>query len=146
MTAWPTVVSRLLQALPELDGWAQVKVFDGPPVTRSDPAAYCTVGYVLNEDFGGSYERNRGEGNLPTETGSVRCELVCKTGKTDVASVRARAFAYVDAMQAWVDTDPRLGALSPGSTADLSVDVEPVQNDAGAAVRVALSVNYIARL
>ena len=144
--AWPLVVGRLLDALPNLSGWGPVVVFDGPPVTRSTPADYCTVGYVVSDDVGGSYERERGPGDLPQESGTVRCELVCTTGATDVSAVRVRAFAYTDAFQAWVDADPTLGVLRSGSTCDLSVDVEPVQNTSGAAVRVVLSVNYLARL
>lgn len=144
--AWPLVVGRLLDALPELPGWSSVVVFDGPPVTRSSPADYCTIGYVVSDEVGGSYERERGPGDLPLELGTVRCELVCTTGATDVSAMRVRAFAYTDAFQSWVDSDPTLGVLLPGSSSDLAVDVEPVQNTAGAAVRVVLSVNYSARL
>lgn len=146
MSAWPLVVARLVDALPSLDGWGDVTVFDGPPVTGASPTAYCTVGYVVSDEVGGSYERDRGLGDIPQESGTVRCELVCKTGVVDVASVRTRAFAYVDTCQAWIDLDPTLGVLKSGSTTDLAVDVEPVQNQAGAAVRVVLSVTYLARL
>lgn len=40
---WPLVVAKLLELLPTLDGWDQVRVLDGP-VRGPTPKQYATVG------------------------------------------------------------------------------------------------------
>lgn len=147
--AWPRVVDRLVAALPTLPGWSGVTVHNGPPVTADTPADYVTVGYVLGEDFAGSYEQTRndegGWSGALTETGTVRCELVCWTGDTDLAVLRTRAFTLVDAWEAWVSGDETLGVLPRSSVASLAVDVQPVQDASGAAQRLAVTLSYLAR-
>jgi len=144
-SAWPTVVARLVSHLPTLPGWSDVRVFDGPPVTQEAPAGYVTVGFVLGEDFGGSLEQSTPEAWPWEEAGTIRSEVVCTTGDVNISVVRAQAFALFDAWQDWVVGDHTLGVMSPSSTASLAVDVQPVQNTAGAAQRLTVTLTYLAR-
>lgn len=145
MTTWPRVKARLVEHLPTLTGWSAVTMFSGPPVAASAPAAFVTVGFVYGEDFAGSFERVRGLGDIDEEHGTVRSELVCSTGKTDLATVESAVFALADAWQAWVDSDPTLGVLPSGSTSLLAIDVQPTQDGSGASVRLTVTLTYIAR-
>ena len=148
--AWPLIVDRLLVLLPALPGWADVEVFDGPPVTQDAPADYVTVGFVVGRDDAGNYEQTRNGGNgggwqgALEETGTVVSEVVCSSGDTDIAIVRDRAFALVDAWEAKVSEDERLGILPPSSTSSLSVDVQPI-NRGGASQRLTVTLSYFAR-
>jgi hypothetical protein len=143
--AWPLVVNRLLVLVPGLSGWSSVVVSDGKPVTGDDLIDYFTVGFVEGEDFGGNYEQTYSPGGLLEEAGTVRCELVTVSGDVDLAARRARAFALIDALQASVFADPTLGVLPQSSSASLSVDPQPVQNDRGSAQRATVTVSYLAR-
>lgn len=147
--AWPLVVNRLVAVLPTLPGWSGVPVYDGPPVTADAPPTFVTVGFVLGEDFGGSYEQTRnGEGGWQgalTEAGTVRSEIVCATGNVDLPAMRARAFALADAWEAWVSADETLGVLGSSSVASLAVDVVPAQTTAGSVQRLAVTLTYLAR-
>lgn len=145
MTAWPSVKSRLVALLPTLPGWAGVSVYNGPVVTGDAPTSFATVGFVPGEDFGGSYEQERGAGDAPLEVGTVRTEIVVSDGGTDLPAVESRAFALMDAWQAEVDRDPRLGVLRQGSTSALTVDVQPSQTTGGAVQRLTATLSYTAR-
>ena len=145
--AWPVVVDRLVSQLPSLPGWSGIKVYDGPVVTGATPTDFVTVGYVDGEDFGGSYEQTRnGEGGYEgclEESGTVRSEIVCQTGGDKVPAMRARAFALVDAWEAWVSSDETLGVLGPLTASSLAVDVQPIQNTAGSAQRLTVTLTYL---
>jgi hypothetical protein len=151
--AWPAVVAKLVEHVPVLmaatDGWDDGVVYDGEPVTGDAPTEYVTVGYVEGEDFGGSYEQTRnGEGGWQgalEESGTVRSELVSWTGDNDIPGMRARAFALVDAWEAWVSSDETLGVLGPSSISSLAVDVQPIQNANGSAQRLTVTLTYLAR-
>ncbi len=148
--AWPLVKRRLVVLLPTLPGWAGVVIYSGPPVTADAPTAYCTVGYVDDDEIGGSYEQTRnGDGGWAgalQETGTVRSELVLWSGDAnDLPALESRAFDLVDAWEAEVSRDERLGVLAPSSTSSLSVDVQPVQNAGGAAQRLAVTLSYFSR-
>ena len=151
MTAWPVVKSGLVALLPTLAGWGSapgrraVSVYNGPVVTGDAPTTFVTVGFVPGEDFGGSYEQDRGLGDMPIETGAIRSELVCSDGGTDMPAVEARAFDLIDALQAAVDADPTLGVLPQGSTSSLAVDVQPSQTTGGAVQRLTVTLTYVAR-
>lgn len=146
MSAWAGVVERLLVLLPTLPGWAQVVVYDGPPVTGDAPPDYCTVGFVVGEDFAGGFELADTPGGLVEETGTVRSEIVSVTGDVDLPGVRARAFVLADAWQAEVRRDPTLGGvLAGGGSSSLSVDVQPVQTTSGAAQRLSVTLSYLHR-
>jgi hypothetical protein len=147
--AWPLVKRRLVELLPTLDGWDGVEVYDGPPVTSDAPTDYVTVGYVLDEDFGGSYEQTRnGDGGWSgalDETGTLRSEIVCTSGDPDIADVEARAFALVDTWEAEVSRDETLGVLGASSTSSLAVDVQPINQTSGAVQRLTVTLTYLAR-
>lgn len=144
--AWPLIKRRLVEHLPNLPGWSQVAVYDGPPVTGDSPTDFVTVGFVRGEDFAGSYEQTPPVGPWSMEeAGTLRSELVCATGDTDLPGMELRAFALVDAWQEWVTADPKLGVLNPSSTASLAVDVQPQQTTAGAVQRLVVTVSYLAR-
>lgn len=147
--AWPLLKRRLVVLLPTLPGWSAVAVYDGPPVTQDVPTDYCTVGFVVGEDFGGSYEQTRnGEGGWQgalTEVGTIRSELVCSTGDVDLVAVETRAFDLVDAWEADISRDETLGVLSPASSASLTVDVQPLQSTAGASQRLTVTLTYSTR-
>lgn len=147
--AWPLVKRRLVELLPTLPGWSGVAVYDGPPVTADAPDAYCTVGYVVGEDFGGSYEQTRTaeggwEGCLE-EAGTIRSEVVCATGNVDLPAMELRAFQLVDAWEAEVSRDETLGVLHPSASASLAVDVQPLQTDRGTVQRLTVTLTYLAR-
>lgn len=140
----PEVVDRLVVLLPSLAGWAQATVYDGQPVTGDAPTSFVTVGYVEGEAVGGSFEPVETFGDLVEETGSVRSEIVCMTGAVDMPAMRAQAFGLFNAWLAEVRRDPTLGLASVSSAA-LSGDLLPVQNTAGSAVRLAVTLTYTAR-
>lgn len=143
MSAWPQVVDRLVSYLPSLPGWSGIPVFDGPPVTGDAPSTFVTVGYVVGDEVGGSYEQLYSGGGLLEESGTVRCEVVAATGDVDLPTVRARAFALVDAWQAWVTSTPALGLPLSLSSA-LSVDVQSRQTDVDAVQRLTVTLSYSA--
>lgn len=145
MTVWPAVKNRLVELLPTLAGWDKVSVYNGPVVTGAAPTTFLTVGFVPGEDFGGSYEQDRGLGDAPLELGTIRSELVCSLGGTDLPAVEALAFELMDAWQAEVDRDPTLGVMRQGSTSTLTVDVEPSQTTGGAVQRLTVTLSYTAR-
>jgi hypothetical protein len=141
-TQWPVVHARLVALLPTLAGWPQF-VYDGPPVTGDVPTSYATVGYVLNEVSAGSFSQTRsGDGFRVEETGGIRCELVTSTGDTDLATVRAQAFALMDVLEQAIRADQTLGVMAPASTAALTVDVVPSQSTAGAVQRLPFTLDY----
>ncbi len=147
--AWPLLLDRLIVLLPTLPGWGGVVVYDGEPVTSEYPPEYVTVGFVPGEDFGGSYEQTRNgtgwQGALE-ETGTIRSELVVWSGDSDqLPAHRARAFALVDAWEAEVSRDERLGVLAPSSTSSLAVDVQPAQTEDGSAQRLIVTLTYFSR-
>ncbi len=148
--AWPRLLDRLVVLLPTLPGWSGVVVYDGEPVTSEYPPEYVTVGFAPGEDFGGSYEQTRnGDGGWQgalEESGTIRSELVVWSGDSDqLPAHRARAFALVDAWEAEVSRDERLGVLGPSSTSSLAVDVQPAQTGDGSAQRLIVTLSYFSR-
>jgi hypothetical protein len=116
-------------------------------VTGEAPTEFFTVGFLPGEDNAGSYEQDRGLGDVPVESGTVLAELVCSSGAaSDMPTVEARAFVLMDALQAAVDADPTLGVLRGGSSASLAVDVQPAQTTSGAVQRLTVTLSYVARV
>jgi len=144
VTAWPTLYARLLVRLPQLTGWSAVQVFDGPPVTGDVPTDYCTVGFVIREDFAGSFDTEIGPGDLTVESGTIRSEIVCSTGDVDLPTVRGRAFALADAWRAETVANPTWGVLNQGSATSIAIDVEPAQTSAGSVQRLTVTLSYTA--
>lgn len=145
MPAWPQVLARLVAHLPTLPGWQNVAVYDGQPVTGDNPGTFVTVGFVEGEDFAGSYEQTRPTAWDVEEAGTIRSRLIATAGDVDIAARRAQVFALADEWEKWVTANPTLGVLNPSSSADLAVDVEPVQNSAGSAVALIVTLTYLAR-
>jgi len=139
---WPLVVARMLALLPSLPGWGQVTVYDGPPVTADIPTDYVTVGYVDNDQAGSYTQTQDPNGFQWQETGTVRSQLNCVTGDTDLPGVRARVFALMDAVEAAVRADRRLGVLSPYGTSELDVDVLSLSNSSGTAQQLTFTLHY----
>lgn len=146
MTYWPTLKNRLVALLPTLDGWAGTVVYNGPPVTAAVPTSYATVGFVVGEDFAGSAEQVTGIGDIDSEAGTIRSEIVCTTGAVDLPSMEAAAFALFDSWNAAVRADRTLGVLPKGSTCSLAVDVDPRQSGDGASQRLTVTLTYTARV
>lgn len=145
-TQWPLIHARLVELLPTLAGWEDVPAFDGPPITGDTPRDYVTVGYVIAEDSAGTFSHIRsGGGYQVEETGGIRCELVSTVGETDLATVRARAFALLDALEQEIRRDQTLGVLSTEGTSALDVDVVPVQTTSGAQQRLVFTIQYFTR-
>jgi hypothetical protein len=141
-TQWPLVVARLVALLPTLPGWAGVTVFDGPPVTAEVPTDYVTVGYVADDKAGDYNTVQDDNGFQRVETGTVRSQLSCVTGDVDLAGTRARAFTLMDAVDAAVRADRRLGVLSPYGTSGLAVEVITVQNANGTVQALIFTLHY----
>jgi hypothetical protein len=141
--ALPRVVNATVALLPTLPGWPGVEVYDGPTTTRDAPADFVTVGFVDGEDFGATMEPVESFGDLWEETGTVRSEIVSQTGDDDIAGRRARVFELFNAWQAALHADQTLGGIT--SSANLTADLQPVQNTGGSAVRLAVTLSYTAR-
>lgn len=140
--AWPDVRAKLASALPGvLPG---VTVFNGPPVTGENPAAYLTLAARTTDDSAGGFTQDVGpDGFSALESGTVLAELAGVTGSTTVPDV----FATFDAIAAYVQANQTLaGALLPGSTVTVSADVEQAQTTSGAVQRLLLSFTYTTRL
>lgn len=141
---WPAVAQRLVTLLPTLPGYTNVAVYDGPPVTEDAPLQYVTVGWVDGE-VAGTYSQDRsGDGVLVEESGQVHSTFVAQSGDTDLPSVRSSAFALVDALADSIAADQTLGVLPYGSTSSVTASVVPVQNSAGAAVSLIVTLTYFA--
>lgn len=146
MTAqWPLVVAKLLAVLPTLSGWdaTNVTVHDGPPDTDSPTLDYMTVGYV-SDDQAGTYSLSQNDSGFQwDETGTVRCQLVCRDGETGVAGMRVRAFQLADVLETYVRSDRTLGkTLSPDGTIDVNSEVQTVQSTAGVKVSIVFTLQY----
>ena len=139
---WPLVVARLLTLLPTLSGWSDVVILDGPLVSADVPTDFVTVGYVADDQAGSYTQTQDPNGFQYIETGFVRSQLNCSTGDTDMPGMRARVFALMDAVEAAVRLDRRLGVLSPAGTSELDVDVLSLQNSAGTAQQLTFTLHY----
>lgn len=142
-TQWPVVKARLVALLPTLAGWDAVKVFNGKPVTDAKPAQYVTVGYATAENVGTFSTTQSEDGFRRGETGLIISRLVCNSGSTKQAANEAAAFALMDALDAYIRSDRRLGnTLSPEGTADLVVDVEAASNRQGTGIALVFTLTY----
>jgi len=143
MIAWPGVVNYLVATLPTLPGWGTVDVFDGMPVTGSDPTDWVSVGYIT-DDHGGTFTRNNNpDGSGVDEVGDVRCDLTCQSGNTGLVDVRARAFTLASALDRQLAADDTMsGVLSQNGTTTLTVGVLSIEAPAGVAQSLTLVVAY----
>ena len=139
---WPLIVGRLVALLPTLTGWSNVVVIDGPLISADVPDDYITVGYVADDQAGTGNSVQADDGFRRVETGTVRSQLNCVTGDTDMAGMRNRVFALYNAIDAAVRADRRLGVLSPEGTSELEFEVLSLQNAAGTAQSIVITLLY----
>lgn len=141
---WPRVIDQLVTVAPTLDGWnSGVSVFDGPPDKAEAELDYLTVGYVEDDQAGTYTLTQNDDGWQWNETGTIRSQLTCRSGDTDVPANRVRAFELADAFEAYVRADRTLGGtLSPEGTTDLSVEVLSAQSSNGANFQLVLTLTY----
>lgn len=140
---WPDIYAALLALLPTLPALAGVEVYDGQPVTNDVPLDYITVGYA-DEDTAGGFRQELDESGFGTvETGEVKCHFVAQAGDTDPTLTRNRAFQMVGALQEALTADRTFGGLlEPTALVNLSADVLGVQNGAGSAQSLVVTVTY----
>lgn len=145
MALWPTVVSGLKLKLEALPAFSGVPVYDGMPNSAEQTSSYVALGFVLDEDGGGSVSFTQdGSGFFTTETGEIRCEVWAANGDGDLAAARTAAFALTDAVLALIGDDRTLGGLLPNaSSCDLSVDVVPTETKAGTGQLLVMSISYV---
>ncbi|GAC1375211.1 MAG: hypothetical protein NVSMB4_03250 [Acidimicrobiales bacterium] len=139
---WPLVVSRMVTLLKGLPAWSNVAVYDGPPVTGDIPNQWCTVGYVEDDKAGNYVGTQHDDGFSRHETGEVRCQLACNTGDDDLPGMRTQLFGLLDAVDAAVRADRRLGVLSPEGTSTFSVEVESFKSAHGTAQVAVFALHY----
>jgi len=140
---WPIVRDRLVTILPTLPGFGAVTVYDGPVTSGDTPATYVTVGWQprTEDESAGSFTQLEGpDGFSVTEDGAVLMEFAAVTGDSTVPD----AFAMYGALATWLQQNPRLGILVPGSLASLQVEVAEAQNTAGAVQRLLVGLLYTA--
>lgn len=149
-TVWPLLRAGLLEILPQLPGWEEVDVIDGPPTTHdtgqnSDGSwAYCTVGYVEDERGAGSgTQRPSNDGFFDEEEGEVRSELYTGNGDGDLTQAVTDGFTLVDSLKAAIAADRTLGVLPQASTCSLAFEVVTGRTE-GAGQLLVLSVTYTA--
>jgi hypothetical protein len=142
---WPLVVDQILTTLPTLTGWGQVTVFDGAAYDAAN-ASYVTVGHASDGIIttAGSYSsQQHPNGAQRLESGSVACQLMCTDDDPEQATNRSAVFALMDALEAWVREDRRLGGvLSQDGTSDLAVDISSSQNVPDSSYSLMFSINY----
>ncbi len=140
MTYWPAVCDAL-EAVFTAAAPANTPVWQGQ--RKNETRDYVVVGWDAEVDAGSiAFERSPLGNTLLTETGSVRCAVVCQTGARTAENVRARAFALVTALMAAVADDQRLGVLPAASTVTCSVEVVTNSGSQGVAQRLDLIVTY----
>jgi len=142
---WPIVRDRLVEILPTLPGFTSVTVYDGPVTSGDTPGTYVTVGWqpVTEEVSAGSFTQLEGpDGFSVTEDGAVLMEFAAVTGDSTVPD----AFAMYGALATWLQANPRLGILVPGSLASLQVEVAEAQNTSGAVQRLLVALLYTANV
>jgi hypothetical protein len=140
---WPDVYQGLLTLLSSLPAFSGVPVYDGQPITQDYPAAWVTVGFVI-DDSAGQFAQVRDTSDFATvETGDIKCHLAAVDGGTDLSVTRTKAFGLLAAWQAAVEADQTLGGAIPaGSVVHLSTAVLDPQNQQGSATSLLVTVSY----
>jgi hypothetical protein len=141
---WPLLYAQMLTVLPDLDGWDQVTVIDGPPLTAEVPSQYVTVGFIPNDDSAGSYQKTQHPNGFQyVEDGDIRSRLVVQSGDTDLDPHRCSFFDLMDSLEAYIRADRTFGGvLSPNSLLDLSTQVHPMQITKGSAQSGVFTLTY----
>lgn len=141
---WPKIIGWHVANLPAICGLDPSEVFDGIPVSGDNPVTYITVGYTGTGDTSGeSVQSYADDGTGILEDGHILCDVVANSGDTDLATVRAAAFAITDAWDAALRADRTLGGLmESNNTIGLTVTPLAIQNQQGSAVSLLVTVTY----
>lgn len=149
MILWPIVAQRLVTLLPTLSGWSGVAVYDGASPGQGSgvaPSLFAVVGAADPEGDAGDFSHTpRGADYRVREEGRVRCEVVAWTGEASEAAFiaqRARVFALLDPVEAYIRAHPDLGVLRPGAASQLAAAVYPTYITKGTSVRALVTVSY----
>ena len=156
MSYWPVVQQRLVALLPTLTGYADVVIYDGPPLSEAGAKKWVSVGWSSLGPLGGARGNGAGDSGsyedvdetvdaLWAERGNVACEFVVWSGdETALPAHRTACFDLVYQLQRKIRADQSLGIGL--TTSNLSAEVVSAQDSSGAAQRLVVSVNYFVRL
>lgn len=128
-----------------------VPVFDGPDLAASSAQESITVGAddLVAADMQSANEAQEWATIGATSknvNGNVLCLVLCQSGATAVAPLRARAFTILGACESALRTDIDLDGLPVWWTGLNAVDLRQQQATSGAVVRVPFRVTYRARI
>jgi hypothetical protein len=138
---WPQIKTWLVTNLPTITG---VPVFNGPPVSGDNPTSYITVGWTGTGDSAGDFQQTYADDGLGMlEDGTVLCDFVAQSGDIDLAGSETTVFAMADALNQALRADKSLGGLlDEPATIWLQISPQAIQNKAGSAVPLLVSVQY----
>jgi hypothetical protein len=141
---WPSIAAGLVVTVRALPGWTHVETTYGPSFSSATKKDFCTVGYATNGDAGTYVTTQTPDGFQRLETGRIVGELTCQTGKVDLAGMRDRVFALMNAFDVYVRNTRTLeGLLSQEGTCDVSADVASLSNPkTGTAQSLIWALNY----
>lgn len=139
---WPLIVARLVTLLPGI--WTGIDaVYDGPKTTENPPNNYATIGWADGGRQSGNYSSEQSpDGYRCVETGAIACELNCAVGERDITSVRAAVFTALNALDAQIRSDRRLGILSQEGYFTRHVTLAPAMDINGVAFFARFTLNY----
>ena len=127
-----------------------LQVVDGPQVNGDASNDWLFVGYSGDTpdefNIGATAEQSlmtfaKGK----QEDGQVTCAVISRSGDTEVASTRLRAYGFLSAAETALRNDMTLGGLVMHAFVS-SHQYFPVQTQAAAKVRVVFTVTYKAHL
>lgn len=149
-SAIPALIDALLtlcrEALTEVtvhDGWPwQADTADALYIGCDDPWARGRShdGGDSDQEWASLGARDR------DEEATVTCAAVAWDGSGDIATARAAAYAMVDAVQALLDTDPRLGVQGVLKAVIANTRYRPGMDQLGAVCLVLFDVRATTRL
>lgn len=108
----PVVLPALVQRFQTASELTGVKVYDGPSLDGSRPAAALTVGWMGEGDAlaaEGQTARDGLAADRSRETYTVHCRLEVLNGGGDIIKTRDRLFAIFNGIGAALAADPLLG-------------------------------------
>lgn len=143
-TQWPHVKQWLVDTAIGLPAFADADVAAGIQATYSAASKYMAVGAVMNEDNAGTFQRQQVyDGSVWSETGEVRSLVVAQSGDADGSQQETAAFAMVEALDAAIHADRRLGGLlSADAEVRTSTDVLVISNADGTATALVHVLTY----
>lgn len=111
ITAFPTMVDKIITALGAASSLTDIRVFDGAEVDASYPKDAIAIGH--DGSFGDSEITAGTARNSPLaftdvheEAGTISCALWSQDGASKFAPLRVRAFALLSAVDSVIRADP----------------------------------------